>query len=328
MILSAFSTLGLFELSGREPDARAIYAQTIEGFDGTSNGGKSYDTSVGTRMEAIAFVMAMAAGRLSLRARQAAEQAQPSKAVELLPLMEAQHGIVPGPTDRMSVRRAAVAQRARLPAGAGREAIESDLISILGSDLIAYHTQTIGTGAVYPTNLGDAPMTLKLPSTSRKIVALADSVPFVGVPLTVRYRIPVLRVNGIEDPSNELDVGDVVVFEVGALGQMDRVTVTDKGISGGIRTITTTFTRPHSNGVFGYTQPIPYWISTQRHSTVAVTAAAANDPEKRRKVNEYMARALRASSTWAVVEAVPGATVRFALGSASLSRRALVSIPI
>ena len=62
-----------------------------------------------------------------------------------------------------------------------------------------------------------------------------------------------------------------------------------------------TFTKAHDVGASVIAGNFPYWWSTARLSWIVVTAAAAKDPETRRKVDDYMRRAARGVSQWAIV---------------------------
>ena len=64
-----------------------------------------------------------------------------------------------------------------------------------------------------------------------------------------------------------------------------------------------TFTKAHDVGAALVAGHFPYWWSTQRYAWIVVTAAAAIDAESRRKVNDFLTRAARGVSQWAIVQA-------------------------
>src|SRR4051812_5241394 len=154
MLFSRFAPMSLYALQASEPESRAIYHQLLRGIDGTTEGGKSYSTEEGTRMEAMAHAQALAIARARQRLRQAGEQVLPWKMVEGLPIAEADLEIIPPPDASVLDRRAEVGRRFELPAGASRAAIESALQELLGADFLALHVVDIGDAAINPANLG------------------------------------------------------------------------------------------------------------------------------------------------------------------------------
>ncbi len=60
------------------------------------------------------------------------------------------------------------------------------------------------------------------------------------------------------------------------------------------------FQRAHEAGTIA-TRSYPLWSSHRRYSLVVVSLSAAQDAEKRRKVNDLMARASKGVSQWAIV---------------------------
>jgi hypothetical protein len=334
MLLSSFAPLSLMRLSGREPDSRRIYQALIDGFGGLDS--NEYALVEGSRLEAWCFATALGIARTRMRLRQVVDQFMPLTAVEGLPLLEDELGLIPSPLATIAERRQAVAQRALAPVVPSKTNVIAALTAILGSALQGYHTTTPTAAHVWPTNLGDAPMNLQRASVPRKIVTLAGAVSFTGTPVNVNYTIPYLALpsafavaTGAYDASMVPKAGDVFVFDVGRTGQMDRVTIAAAyAPSDGPGRLTAPFTRPHEAGVMGFTHPIPYWMSDQRHVLVVVTTAAAENAELRRQVNEYMRRTLRGSTTWDMVEGSSTATTAFALNSPSLSQRTLQAVTV
>jgi hypothetical protein len=82
---------------------------------------------------------------------------------------------------------------------------------------------------------------------------------------------------------------------------------------------TATFANPHSAGCLLTTMPFPSWQSTKRRAIIVLTAAAALDPDSRRKVNDLMKRMAREVSTWNIVPvSSTGHTGAFSIGHSYL----------
>ncbi len=326
MKFSAFAPMSLYRLSAREPDSKAVYRSLMDGY------GDQFDKTVGGRIEALCFMNALAIARARKRIQQARDQRLPSRVVDLIERREAELGIVPGPNDSLAARRAVLVERSKLPSGGCRLAVETALQAALGADFIEYRVIPTASATVDPPNCGDWPMTLPRQDVPRKIVQLLAPVAFIGTPITVAYQAPpgATPLASIQAGiANTIVAGDVIVFEPGRPGQWDRVTVTDAvPPSDGPGTITATFTRPHESGAWGFTHPFPLWRSTRRDATVVVSAAAAQDPEKRRKVNDEMRRHARSVSTWAICAVDGPNLLRWQLGVSSLGFSTLQSVAL
>jgi len=73
----------------------------------------------------------------------------------------------------------------------------------------------------------------------------------------------------------------------------------------------------------------PYWTSSKRHSLVVLTASAAADPEKRRKVHELMGRLARGVSTWDIAaESAPGFAGPFRVGEGRLGMTPIGTVAV
>lgn len=295
MALSAFRPLGLLRLSSAKPLAKRIYAAMIGGLSG------QFDASPGTHVEASIFAKAMGLARSAVLIQHAWEQVLPMKALEMLPVREREYGLAPGPNDTIGQRRRAVAARKLLPLGCSRTNVENALRTLLGSDFVAYRPTTVDEMVSWPAALGAVEMNLQPPSVRRKLVTLSASVASLGVPLTVPYALlagpPPPPPVDLPGPAG-LSVGDVLTVDPGRLGLEEAVAVT--AVGGG--TLTATFTKAHDSGAIGTTMPFPNWQSSKRHSLIVISAAAAIDPEKRRKIHELMQRIARGVSTWSITD--------------------------
>ena len=162
-----------------------------------------------------------------------------------------------------------------------------------------------------------------------RVVRLLGAVS-VGLPgaITVPYEmVSVPQAATAQSDATEVRVGDRVSFDVGhsSIGEVVEVTAVTPGAT---PTFTASFTNPHSAGTLGFTNPFPWWISTQRHVLVVLTAAAAQDPETRRKVDEQMPRMLRSTTKWGIVAADGTNTQQFQFNTPSLGFTTLEASPL
>lgn len=315
MRLSPFAPLGLMELRGSEPASRAIFEAEKAAF------GSDYDTSEESRIDAVCFARALGMARRRKAMENAANQRLPSKTSWLMHELERQHGIVPAPNATVASRREVLARRFRLPNGGSEFAIVEALTELLGDDFVDYRPTPIDDADVIPPAVGDHPMNLQRPEVARKRVALTDAVAFIGTPQTVGFAL---------QSGDDLEVGDIIVFDPGAWGLADRVAIVEIGGTAEAPTLRATFTYPHAAGAMGITMPYPEWSSSRRHSLIVLTASAAIDPEKRRIVHEEMSRRARAVSTWDIVAATEDETETeiFQLDEESLDVRTLETVTL
>ena len=254
-------------------------------------------------MDAKAYAEAIREAVIRSRLRRAGEQLLPSRLVEMLPERENEYGIVPGPNDTLPERRAVVAARARAARGNSVINLTNSLRELLGDDFVRLKLRDkndSGESVDYPTNLGDQPMNLQRPDVPLKLVNLVDPVVTLGTTLSVRYRITGL--NRLPLHSDLLAVGDQVVVSPETLGLEERVTVTaSREDEDATLHFSAVFTKPHDAGCFGTTQPFPLWTTTRRQIFIVLKAAAAVDPETRRKVHELMAKIARGVTQWMIV---------------------------
>jgi hypothetical protein len=315
--LSAFRPLGLLRLSSQVPIAKRIYDAQVEALGG------QFDLSDGTHAEATIFARSLGLARTYAIMHRAARQRLPKYVLELLPAMEDEYGLVPGPRDSIAQRQAAFAAAKLLPGGASRVNVENALRTLLGDAFVAYRTTKSSEIVNYPTNCGDSPMNLQLPSVPRRLIRIKSSVStgaqvvsYDALDDTTSIIVVPTQDGGRKVHSQTLLVGDVLVVQPETLGQAERVTVTAVGVDTAgsspgqfaHRTFTATFAKSHDVDCVATTQPFPWWTSTQRQSLIVLTTEAATDPETRRKVNELMHRIARDVSTWAITDGSPTVT--------------------
>lgn len=285
---SRFAPLGLLRFSRRKPDAAAIYEASA------ANLGGQFSLEEGGYVEATLHAQALGMARVRRRLRAAAEQRLPSRVSCLLPVREDELGIVPGPFDTMAERRAVLASRFLAARGGTKLNIQAALTELLGADFLAYVPTPTADAEVYPPTLPSTAVHFARPGVARRALRIIG--PIVGGTGTYSYETIQQPQDALTPEAIDPVVGDVFVLSAGQVGIEEAVTI--DGVDTTARTVTFTSVRPHGIGSVAFTHPYPAWRSTKRHSLVVLSASAAADPEKRRKVNELMQRMARTVSTW------------------------------
>lgn len=322
MLFSAFTPLDLYRLSGETPRAQLHYEAM------TANLGGAFDMSEGTRQEAFCYASSLQIARVEQRMREAARQNFETDVCEMMPVREAEYGLLPGVTATMTERRAAFGRVKRLHGVWTRTEIEAALIEVLGDDFIAYRPTPLADVVRVPADLGDAPQNMAAANVARKIFRITQAVSIgLGAPQTVSYELVDTPSGSLGAAATGLLVGDVLVVEPNINGIDESVAVT--AVLTSPDRFTATFENPHTNDCLAFTHPYPRWISTKRHSLVIVTPSAAIDPSKRRLVDREMRRMVRASSTWDIVQSADGlVTGAFTIGSPAIGMQTIGSVTI
>lgn len=314
-LLSCFTPCGMLELSSAPSYGEQIYDAMIASLGG------NFDVSEGTHVEATIYARAMALGELRYLLEHAGGQIDPWQLDECLAEREAEYGIVPTPGESLYDRRAAVAARMLLPLGARRSAIEEALSTLLGDAFVGLRTTAAAEIVNTPTNLGDQPMNLQLPTIPRKLIRLTNGVSInLGVPQAVAY-------TAVDPVGTTILVGDTLVIEPEIDGQTETVVCSSPPVAPG--TFVATFTKGHEPGCLGTTMPFPAWTGTQRASLVFLTDAAAIDPVLRARTHDLMGRISRAVSTWGLVQGSGDSAGPFTLDESHLDATpfTLVTLP-
>lgn len=292
--LSTFTPCGLLACSSRPSRARAIYDAMVAALGG------NYDMAEGAYHGAKFHAWALELGRVDAEIARLGNQYDPAKITDLLPAVEPEYKLAPGPRDTLADRRAALAVRMRLPEGAALANVEAALSTMLGADFVALVLDT--APVVYPadpTTRGNWPETWLERGVYRLTTPAIDAVPeWVG------YEV-------VAPTARPLIVGDIVVATPDNPSIAERLEV--QAVSGS--TIRLSHSRPHGVGAYLVTGGVPNWSSSRRHCIVRVSAAAALDAESRRKIHDLMSRVARVVSTWEI----SSATGPFLLSSSPLS---------
>jgi hypothetical protein len=274
----AFGFFGHYSFSAKPTHGRAVYEAISE------NMGESYNSDFNslnsTRLYASAVCIASAQYQLD----RALNNRDVSKATELLIQLEKDFQVTPGRLDTLKQRRDFLSALVKISKGNSQGAIEAALSTLLGTDFVSYSHLT-------PEPWPSDPGTKSIFGNSGETVKqfkITDCIATTGVPIDVRFSIvgssdvPIPGEGYIIDPDPTTNIEKIFIEAVAA------------------NVLTATFYRSHEIGALA-TRPYPFWSSDRRYSTVVVVLSAAQDAEKRRKINDLMARASRGVSQWAVV---------------------------
>jgi hypothetical protein len=292
---SSFTPFGALAYSSKPSRVQTIYEANKANLNSKDN--ENFDLTRGTNIEAMIYARSrvQAAARYTLD--RAYNNANPLKATETLPVLEKEYGLVPAPTDRLSQRRAALAARMMLPGGAIYTNVTNALLKLLGTDFKYYRVTKSFEAINFPTTGGDSPGNFASAQTVIKNYRVTSTISSgLGSPQVVNY--------ASFNPATAISLlnGDTLVVNPENIDLAERVTVSN--VTG--TTFRATFVNAHDANVIATTQPFPYWVSSQRFSLVIVTRACAENFEKRRQINELMARITRGVSTWDIVPDLDG----------------------
>lgn len=101
----------------------------------------------------------------------------------------------------------------------------------------------------------------------------------------------------------EIVKGDVLCVDPGNWGLADKAVVYSSRTADGVRYFSADFASPHAANVMATTAPVPLWMNSKRHVLVVVKAAAAVDPTLVARVDALLRHAMRAPTSWAIVQA-------------------------
>lgn len=323
---SAFAPFGMLAFSSKPSEAEAIHGSIVASLGGD---GTNYTIQPGSRADATAYAQAMGLARARLTIQRAGNQKFPSKVTDLIPNREEEYGLVPAATATISQRRAALVAAKLLPLGASQLVVENALRGLLGADFLAFRPTPTSEAVSWPANLGDQPQNLQAPSVPRKLFKTLDP---VTAPGTLRIRARQIAVPTAPGSNTNAPLfGDKLVWDPENDARTEVLFLeTTTALGGGVWVLQCTFTSAHDPGVTVTTQPYPMWTSSKRHSLVILTNAAASDPEKRRQVDELMAKILRGVSTWSITDGSGGLTggpFRVGVGRIGITTLGSVSFP-
>lgn len=251
----------------------------------------AFEFSIGTVEEASAYAESLQMGYARATIRRAMNQQFPRSALDKIPSLERDWAITPSPRASIMQRQEAIAARMLLMHGSREEALYTDLFALLGSDLVKIRASKASERVTYPPVYTDMPDTgaFPLPYTPPKYFRLTKAVKKLNTSIVVEIE----PVNGSADPL----VGETYCIDFAIPGITESVEFSGTGTS----FPTATFRFPHSAGAW-LLLACPVWQSTQRELQIIVKPAAAEKPSTRREINKIMARHVKTTTRWRIIE--------------------------
>jgi hypothetical protein len=293
-VLSAFTPCGALACSSVPSRIEQFYRQlpTLWGSElDFTPGVATYDEA---KLYAVARMLGLALGELE----HAGNQAYPLRAYDLLPLLELDLLLTPGPLDTVQARQSAVAAAELLPRGEIASNVTNALRTLLGAPNFFAYVRAPG-GNYTTVNIGNFADVRVQP----RLVQLVDPTVASGT-VWVGYRnwdasvvTPVL-----------LNPGDRVVVDAGNSATGETVTViavsgsTQMNTMPGSNYFQAAFAHAHGVGAPALAGNYPLYWGTGRLSLVVVSAATANSGAVRVQANALMARLTRAVEQFAIVQ--------------------------
>lgn len=287
---SAFTAFGHLAFSSRPPYGEQIYKEMVKSLGSGANYSDDFDSLVAARL----YMWAMALSRCKHEIERLGHQWDPRRALEGLPSLEREFGLVPERTATIAERRAEVVVAARIARGASRVNVEAVLSELFGSDFIAYVTTATADAVTSPAVASETGV-YDRPGTQRGAFETLDPVLVNGAPTTVRCQL-------VAGNAETLMVGRRFVIDSGSYSRTEAVEVEAVSTAGDIITITATFTRPHSRGVMLATGRHPNQATSKRQNIFWLSDTAAANAKKRRRTHRAAHRLLRGVSTWCVAD--------------------------
>lgn len=264
-----------------------------------------------------AFATGLAMAREQLE--RAGSNRNPATAQELLAKLEQEYQVVPTFGATISDRQTALSLRQRIAQGVSLAALPAALTEMLGTDFVSVDVNTTSGGALVwpasPNNVG----VFTEDTAERKIFKILDEVSILNTPVTVGFFL-------LGDSTAPI-AGEVYSFDPDPRARTEAVTI----LAVADDTITAVFTQAHDAGTVAC-RPHPVWISTQRFVRVVLKHAAAIDPVKRQRVDDYLTRAMRGVSQWCIASDAGsfllGDATRGILGASSFTTPSTVTADV
>jgi hypothetical protein len=187
-VLSAFTPCGMLEMSSAPSHAETWYneLQTLYGHD--------VDFTLGTYQEAKLYAWAMGLGSVQYELEHGGNQAYPDRVFDLIPLLESDFGLKPGPNDTAATRRVALGIAMALTLGGIPSNLVNTLKTLLGpGNFLSYFTgngsggQTVFPVAGWPSTGPNVPQftDVRIPMRTLQLV---DPVVATGSPVWCAYK--------------------------------------------------------------------------------------------------------------------------------------------
>jgi hypothetical protein len=298
--LSAFTWCGALDMSGNNTHIQDFY-ELLPTLWGT----EIDFTEIGSDDELKLYAWSVVLGSALYELEHAGNQANPLKAYDLIPLLEQDFGLTPGPFDTVQTRQAAIAAAEKFPLGAIPSNIVNTVKLIVGAaNFYAYAPNPAGTATTFPPTMavGNGPGQFRDIRIPPRFVQLVDPVVSIGSSWCAYQNLDTT----IATPELLL-AGDTVVVEAGNTGSMEQVTVlatsaaTQLDCTPGYNYFQAFFQGPHDVGSPITTGTYPYWWSTQRLNYMVVASSIATSRPKRAKLDAVLAKIMRTVDQWAIV---------------------------
>lgn len=274
----SFGSFGHYAFSSKPTHGRSIYESMCDGMGDAYN--KDFTAGI---QQARLYAQAMCLASAQYQLDRALNNRNPLKATELLGKLEDDYQVTPGPNATLDQRRRFLAALFKVSRGNSQGVIESALTTLLGTGFVSY---THGSPITFPALTAG---TFDKSAAKIKRFYILSPVSVIGVPVT----LPIL----VDSISESPIIGEQYSVDPNPYHATERITIANVF---GASAITATFAYSHEPNTIA-TRPFPVLASLRRSSVIKVTLAVAQDPEKRRQINELMAKAVRGVSTWSIV---------------------------
>jgi len=285
-----FSAFNSTHFTSRSPYTEQVYVEMTKALGSGKNYTTEFDSLVGARL----YANAMALGRCKYAIERSGQQFRCDTALESLPKLEREYGLIPERGATIAQRRAKLVVAARIARGASRSNVEFVLTELFGSDFIAYLTVAVPDMVVSPA-LPATTGVYEKPGSLRGAFETLDSVTTNGSPVTIRCSL-------IAGAQETLRVGGRFVIDPGSYSRVEAVAPTQIVHVGTVVNVTAIFTKPHDRGVFVATGRHANQATSKRHNTFWMSPTAAVDAKVRKRVHRAARRLLRGISTWSVAD--------------------------
>lgn len=294
--LSAFTPFGQFKFGGAPSHIEELYGllKTLWGPAIDFTQGTPYDEPY---LYSVARILALALKELE----HAGNQAHPHRAYDLIPLLEADFVLVPGPKDGVTARQAALAAAYLLPRGETAANVVNASRALVGAAFLAYVPGPSNGGGSF----GQALSLYTDVRVPPRFLQLVD--PWVGgVSSWVSYK----NLDPTIATPITLNPGDQIMVDAGNSAQMEKLTVAltagpnnpPPGVTPGLNYFLASFTKAHGIGAPVVAGNHPVWSAITRQSYLVTTAATATNASLRGKLNALMTKIARAVETFYVVQ--------------------------
>lgn len=291
MRFSAFAPFGPLRFSSKKTHGQAFYEEMVKAL----GNGKNFSDDFNGLAMARVYANAMAFGRCRYTLERAASQFRPDRALELLPTLEREYGLVPAPGSSITERRAELAVAAWVARGARRSNVEAILTELFGAGFVEYVTIAAADAVTAPAASPESVGVYDKPGTQRSAFRIAAGVSTTNTQITVSGEL-------IAGLARAPEPGSKFVIDAGDPGRTEAVTVLSASLSGTALTLAAVFARPHNPGVVLATGRHANQATTKRHNIFALSSAATRDNTTRRRLHRAAGRLLRGVSTWSLTD--------------------------